>query len=1016
MPTLKLFATEQERQMPPEVRLLPKAIWKAYFHHSLTDIEQGLLTAKTPQEISNILQSPESKKLSQERKRCCWLILLYHMDGFDESLLKSTAEILGLNLSEWILEDHALLWQVSASVVQNPNAFAQLTNLLLSKKTANAQLINTAKAVFQQAASTGNLKAIEYLLLRFPAQVNAFISFQNYQAFRNIVKNGHLPALNYILDKAPEKFAVMLSTLNYDDISTAALKGNHTTLERLFTKSPDLILSKPCAVFATAAAKGHLVIIEKLIELAPDRIQEMIAASNFSAFGGAAANGHLHVIEKLIKLAPNHIQEMIEARDFAAFREAAEKGHLHVIEKLIELAPDRIQEMIAASRFYAFRLATANGHIHVIKKLIELAPDRIQEMIAASNFAAFRSMTRHNIIYATTWLKYPNVFAYAEMHQQEYGEMVQLFIQKTLAQLREEQAQAIAENENAVFNVSDGEQAKQCFYMLRNLIRRNDAQLLDDIRLLMDIPSVKALLHTAVTPNQPNELVRLALSLGNRNAAALLLNVPAVRQLAEQNDFYRQEVRGGFDLRALAQDRESSMTALTAEEQKRLKGAIEHYQPLIQQAGVSNLMQDLRETLERRYAAHPASITREDGSLLTLPFEWRDFQALALTPEEKKQAFQAYFQNKNHTAFRYLSRPNFWMANNASYVNISEDRVVRWSTFAEYQPVISMLYLAAQDENYPAIDSFTIETRIEHFIDELAHIGRAHNWDNKRIRNGVEEEYDDLQGDKPSCFSGVKRRLFQSVMGHPLLKMLTLGDIKQELRDFMRAHFKQCITDNNREPLGEAWAKFIGAGDHDDCWKALDVSPEDQTQFIDYLAKKYKAQFTDSPSFIDYIRESFTITPIYPSHVVRFAGETRIDQFLPFPAQKTEGDDSIDEAKNDQEPASIEWKRQIATMKHTLQSCGHLGHAMIGEIECLENGMKSSWPIWEGADKKLSQVITILKTMPSMTEGSLQEALREESALYQALLQKPAADKTYRAMIQELLIPSDSKQNNQVSP
>ena len=77
--------------------------------------------------------------------------------------------------------------------------------------------------------------------------------------------------------------------------------------------------------------------------------------------------------------------------------------------------------------------------------------------------------------------------------------------------------------------------------MLRNLIRRNDATLQDDIRFLLDIPAVKALVHTAVTANQPNELIRLALTTGNQNAAALLLTIPDVRTLAEQNNFYRTE-------------------------------------------------------------------------------------------------------------------------------------------------------------------------------------------------------------------------------------------------------------------------------------------------------------------------------------------------------------------------------------------------------------------------------------------------------------------------------------------
>ena len=66
------------------------------------------------------------------------------------------------------------------------------------------------------------------------------------------------------------------------------------------------------------------------------------------------------------------------------------------------------------------------------------------------------------------------------------------------------------------------------------------------------------------------------------------------------------------------------------------------------------------------------------------------------------------------------------------------------------------------------------------------------------MHDGKKETYDDLAGDKPSCFSGMKRRLFQSVVGHPLLKMLNLDDIKMEFRSFLFKHFSQLITAENQ--------------------------------------------------------------------------------------------------------------------------------------------------------------------------------------------------------------------------
>jgi hypothetical protein len=97
-----------------------------------------------------------------------------------------------------------------------------------------------------------------------------------------------------------------------------------------------------------------------------------------------------------------------------------------------------------------------------------------------------------------------------------------------------------------VFNITDPEQAKICFYLMRNLVRRNDRALDDDLRFLLSIPAVKALAHQEVTPGRPNELIRFALTTNNQEAASILLTIPAVRELAEQHDYYRGEAQAGL--------------------------------------------------------------------------------------------------------------------------------------------------------------------------------------------------------------------------------------------------------------------------------------------------------------------------------------------------------------------------------------------------------------------------------------------------------------------------------------
>jgi hypothetical protein len=226
------------------------------------------------------------------------------------------------------------------------------------------------------------------------------------------------------------------------------------------------------------------------------------------------------------------------------------------------------------------------------------------------------------------------------------------------------------------------------------------------------------------------------------------------------------------------------------------------------------------------------------------------------------------------------------MHQQAAYVNVNPATHEMWSTFEEYQPVICLYYLAAIDDKSPPIDGYTLETRLEGFIDELALIARAHNWDRTRVKTNeegelvldedgtpIEEEYDDLEGDRPSCFSGVKRRLFQSVKGHLLLIMLTGEIIREELRVFVRQHFKDTVNKGNCSGLKKAWDACAGEGPTDEDLaklRELNISPEKQTAFITSLGEKYGHQFTAEPAFLLQIKAAFTLKGEQDAHVLNF--------------------------------------------------------------------------------------------------------------------------------------------------
>ncbi|HAT6330512.1 TPA: hypothetical protein JAJ76_000826 [Legionella pneumophila] len=219
------------------------------------------------------------------------------------------------------------------------------------------------------------------------------------------------------------------------------------------------------------------------------------------------------------------------------------------------LTSDEIVKVIQAENYQAFRLAAENGHLHVLNRLCELAPTEATAMIQAENYYAFRwaavGRGHHNVI--NFLLDCPVMLAYAEIHEFEYGEKyVNPFIARHVNRLKEMHDAFKLSNPDGVFDLVTKSECLQGFYMLRNLIRRNDEVLLDDIRFLLSIPGIKALAPTATIPGDANELLRLALRLGNQGACALLLSIPSVLALTKANNYYINETGGRLDLRAVA--------------------------------------------------------------------------------------------------------------------------------------------------------------------------------------------------------------------------------------------------------------------------------------------------------------------------------------------------------------------------------------------------------------------------------------------------------------------------------
>ena len=539
--------------------------------------------------------------------------------------------------------------------------------------------------------------------------------------------------------------------------------------------------------------------------------------------------------------------------------------------------------------------------MHIVEYLVErVAKQRLQDMLASYNYNAFRLAVRKGYVdVVNRLLSYPSVFAYAEQHE-EYASCVVSFRTNMIAQFRAQRTITEQASSND-FNISDAE-TRLLFYIMRNLIRYKELSSQGDISFLLTIPAVKALVHTAVTKGESNELLRLAAMKNNHGAARLLLAIPAVRQLAERHDYYRNEAPAGLNLRelVLSMNHESSMQSLSKNEQSNLYEVVKCYQPVIQSlGGVVYVLNDLKVDLKTRYEQDPATISviEENGKtrLIKLPLVWEEFQTLGLNENEFNRALLAYYQNSIHTAFRLFLKPNRWLHPNANYVN----RLERSAEIQGLQSLIALCYLAARDSKMPPIDDYTVETRLEYFIRALASMERAHNWDNTRERvdgkgNRIIEEYDDLKGDRPSCWPGMKSRLYQSVQGHPLFKIVTCDIIQKEIEELVYNYFKASINITNGVLIHTAWEKHILGEDLDsNDWnilKSLNISETKQWEIINSLSAKYGRRFSSQPALVRLAKESFLLKGEFDAHILNF-GHINLEQLfkqkVETPAQAT---------------------------------------------------------------------------------------------------------------------------------
>lgn len=357
------------------------------------------------------------------------------------------------------------------------------------------------------------------------------------------------------------------------------------------------------------------------------------------------------------------------------------------------------------------------------------------------------------------------------------------------------------------------------------------------------------------------------------------------------------------NLSALAHDVESATKPLTFIEERRLERAMTYYMPYVEKMGIDACYNTLLDHLIGLYQQHPLSFRKSASSLtasasffdtvdVQLPLTWKEFQDLPLTEAERQRALQLYYKDPVHTAYRFFNEIDAagpWLVNKQY-----------WQSFASYKPLLAMLWAAVTDKDTSPIDDYTLEGRIQHFIESFAEYRRAHNQDKRREcsgRPGKYEFYDDGEEDKPGCLLAFRQRAFDSVQGHPLFKVLSEQLLWREVCDRVTIHFKKRLeTKCDKRTLSQlvlAWQAVLNAEKADfKILARLNVSRKLQRQWLSALKEKY-VDLRESPILKEKYYKWFKLERSFLTHAETFGGAVLLDKLLEIAQKNRCWDSSI---------------------------------------------------------------------------------------------------------------------------
>lgn len=451
------------------------------------------------------------------------------MDTNDSDLLQCSSAPPGIIAVFGLLDHLDTLIRHNHDLSQNNNEALQyaaasgnltIANRLLNYSAVWMNIDADNNAALKYAAANGHLPMVN-LLLKYPA-VWFNIAADNNAALRYAAGNGNLPVVNCLI-KHPVVWYYLTANHNAALIWSAE-RGYLPIVNRLleFSDVVSNITARDNLVLIIAALNGHYSVVNRILQF--ESVRNTITTDNNAALRYSASNGYHSIVVKLLSYSA--VKNKVTANNNEALRESAKNRHLSVVTELLKC--ESVQNMITENNNEAFRESAKNGHLSVVNKLLEYE-EVVKQSAINKNEALIHAITNRHVELIHRLFEIIPVFISAEQDQ-KFQCHIQSFISKKLQFVHE----LYVKSTHNIFDISQNE-SKLYFYIIRHLIRQNSLTSNNEIGFLLAIPNIHLLVSNTVTENEPNELVRLAIIMKNQEATNLLMQVPSINALYEQN-------------------------------------------------------------------------------------------------------------------------------------------------------------------------------------------------------------------------------------------------------------------------------------------------------------------------------------------------------------------------------------------------------------------------------------------------------------------------------------------------